>query len=218
MFLDTANINEIKEISALGFFKGVTTNPTLLLKEKKNREVIINEIYEAYPKMLFVQAVGETHDEIYNDCKRILQIDSTRIVLKIPATVEGMKVITSIKRENRYTPILATAVCSVEQGIISVLAGCDYIAPYVNRMESNNINPYEVINKIRKYIDENKVDTKIVAASFKNPNQVNDAIFSGAHTVTIPYDILNQMLNKQLVVASVDKFNKDGYELEALGR
>lgn len=214
MFLDTANIIEIKDAVSLGIFKGVTTNPTLLLKEGKKREVIIREILDICEGIVFVQAVGNTCEEIFNDCKRILEIDSLRIGLKIGANIEGIKAIKLIKAEKKYVPVLATAVYSVEQGMISVLAGCDYIAPYVNRMENSNINPYETVTKIRKFIDEKKADSKIIAASFKNTAQFVDILSSGAHNATISYEILRDMLDKQVVLSSIEKFNDDGFSLE----
>lgn len=214
MYLDTASIEEIKESFTLGIMKGVTTNPSILLKEGRKRESIIHDILYNSEGIVFVQAVGDSCEEIYNDSKEILKLHQTRIALKIPANSEGLKAIKLLKSENPQVVILATAIFSVEQGFLSALAGCDFIAPYVNRMENNNINPYEVIRKTRKIFDDRNLPTQILAASFKNTNQVVDILAAGAHTATVPADILNSMLNKVLATASIKKFNQDWAELQ----
>jgi TalC/MipB family fructose-6-phosphate aldolase len=214
MYLDTANIDEIKESFTLGVMKGVTTNPSILLKEGRKRESVIHDILENSEGIVFVQAVGDSCEEIYTDSKEILQLHQTRIGLKIPANNEGLKAIKMLKSENPQVVILATAIFSVEQGFLSALAGCDFIAPYVNRMENNNIDPYEVIRKTRKIFDDRNLSTQILAASFKNTNQVVDILAAGAHTATVPFDILNSMLNKVLATASIKKFNQDWAELQ----
>ncbi|AGK55430.1 transaldolase family protein [Bacillus sp. 1NLA3E] len=214
MYLDTANIDEIKESFTLGVMKGVTTNPSILLKEGRKRESVINDILGNSEGIVFVQAVGDSCEEIYNDSKEILQLHETRVALKIPANSEGLKAIKKLKGENPQVVILATAIFSVEQGFLSALAGCDFIAPYVNRMENNNIDPYEVIRKTRKIFDDRNLPTQILAASFKNTNQVVDILAAGAHTATVPFDILNSMLNKVLATASIKKFNQDWVELQ----
>ncbi|WP_230163355.1 transaldolase family protein [Peribacillus simplex] len=214
MYLDTANIEEIKEAFSLGILKGVTTNPSILLKEGKSRAKVVKEILENSEGTVFVQAIGESYDDIYRDCQEIMNLDSNRVALKIPACFNGIKVIKQSKTDNPNTIILATAIFSVEQALLCALAGSDFVAPYVNRMENNNINPYEVITKIRKIFDDRNLSTKILAASFKNTNQLVDILFAGAHTATISCDVLVNMIDKQLAEASIKIFNKDWEKLQ----
>jgi len=214
MFIDTANLSEIKEGFSFADLKGVTTNPSILLKEGKRREQIISEILANSTGTVFVQAVGSHYEDMYIDCQRILALNDDRIALKIPANVAGLQVIKELKSKSDAPVILATAVFSADQGILCGLAGCDYIAPYINRMENNNINPYEVVRETRKIYDDQGFPTQILGASFKNTNQVVDILVAGAHTVTVPFEILRNMATKELAAASVDRFNRDWEELQ----
>lgn len=213
MFLDTANINDIKEAFTFGVLKGVTTNPSILLKEGKKRDDIVKEILDNSTGIVFVQAAGNTFEEMYNDCQEILSLNNERIAIKIPANIPGLKVIKELKSHSNAPVILATAIFSADQGILCGLAGCDYIAPYVNRMSNNNIDPFEVVRKTRNFYDERGIKTQILAASFKNTNQVIDIFEAGAHTATIPFDILRAMASKDLAAASILGFNNDWNEL-----
>ena len=210
MFLDTANINDIKEAFTFGVLKGVTTNPSILLKEGQKREEIVPEILENSVGTIFVQAAGSTYEEMYNDCKEILSLNNERIALKIPANIPGFKVIKEIKNQSDAPTILATAIFSTDQGMLCGLAGCDYIAPYVNRMSNNNIDPFDVVRKTRKFYDDRGLQTQILAASFKNTNQVVDVFDAGAHTATVSFDILRAMLSKELAATSILGFNMIG--------
>lgn len=214
MFLDTANLSEIKEAFSFGVLKGVTTNPSILLKEGQKREDIIKEILNNSEGTVFVQAAGSSYEEMYDDCKEILALDDERIGLKIPANISGLRVMKTLKNQNDVPVILATAIFSVDQSILCGIAGCDYIAPYVNRMENNNIDPYEVVRKIRKIYDDRHFSTQILAASFKNTNQVVDIFTAGAHTATVSYDILQKMASKELASASIIGFNNDWNKLQ----
>ena len=209
MFLDTANVAQIKEGFSLGVLKGVTTNPSILFKEGQKREEIIPEILNNSEGIVFVQAAGNTYEEMLADCQNILALNNERIALKIPANIPGFQVMKELKSRSDAPIILATAIFSVDQSLLCGLAGCEYIAPYVNRMENNNIDPYEVVRKTRKIFDDRGISTQILAASFKNTNQVVDIFAAGAHTATVSYDILVNMANKELAQASVNGFNRD---------
>ena len=213
LYLDTANLIELKKAFSSNILKGVTTNPTILLKENRKRDEIINEILASTTGIVFVQTVGERFDEIYEDALKIMEFKSSRIALKIPAHLEGIEVIKRIKDEYPEVKILATAIFSVDQAILSAIAGSDFIAPYINRMENNNIDPYEVIRKTRKIYDDQGFKTKILGASFKNSNQLIDTFYAGAHTATISYELYTSMANKDLALLSIKKFNEDAYKL-----
>lgn len=191
----------------------MTTNPTLLLREGKKREHVVREILRRTTGTVFVQAVGETVDDLYQDCQKILQLNDQRIGLKIPANMAGLQVIEQIKREDKKQVILATAIFSVEQSLLSAFAGSDWIAPYVNRMEKNHLHPYEIIKKIRKIFDQQGISTRILAASFKSTDQVVNALAAGAHTITISYEIFEQMIDQKLALKSIDQFHRDWEQL-----
>ncbi|HBI5988817.1 TPA: transaldolase [Listeria monocytogenes] len=209
MFLDTGNLEEIKKALQFPFFEGVTTNPTILLKENKPRNTHIGSIQA---KVVFVQAAGLTEEEIWEDVIRIQAIEpaeGTVIGLKIPAHEAGIKVIAKVRANFSNEIILATAIFSSEQGYIAALSGADYLAPYYNRMEVSGLDAAKTIEELRYVLDlQGLEDVKIMGASFKNSRQIMQALASGADTVTIGYDLFLQMMNKPLALESIEKFNE----------
>ncbi|MDG0896588.1 transaldolase family protein [Listeria innocua] len=209
MFLDTGNLEEIKKALQFPFFEGVTTNPTILLKENQPRKTHIANIPA---KLVFVQAAGLTEDEIWEDVLRIQEIkptEGTVIGLKIPAHEAGIKVIATVRAKFPDAIILATAIFSSEQGYIAALSGADYLAPYYNRMEVSGLDAAKTIEELRYILDlQGLEDVKIMGASFKNSRQIMQALASGADTVTIGYDLFLQMMNKPLALESIEKFNE----------
>lgn len=216
LYLDTANIEQIKAAFEVGVLHGVTTNPSILLKEKKERTVIIKEVLENSKGLVFVQVTAENFEEMYEEALEIYNIDKLRIGVKIPVNTAGIKTMKTLKEKNKNIPILATAIFTAEQGLMAALAGADYIAPYINRMENNGINSGDVIEKIRKIYDDGKLPTKILAASFKNTHQVINVLARGAHSATISYDIFDAMINNKLAQDSVNKFTSDWAELQSI--
>ncbi|MCD2219375.1 transaldolase [Listeria monocytogenes] len=209
MFLDTGNLEEIKKALQFPFFEGVTTNPTILLKENRPRKTHIGSIQA---KVVFVQAAGLTEEEIWEDVLRIQAIEpaeGTVIGLKIPAHEAGIKVIAKVRANFPNEIILATAIFSSEQGYIAALSGADYLAPYYNRMEVSGLDAAKTIEELRYVLDlQGLEDLKIMGASFKNSRQIMQALASGADTVTIGYDLFLQMMNKPLALESIEKFNE----------
>ncbi|MBF2630808.1 transaldolase family protein [Listeria seeligeri] len=209
MFLDSGNLEEIKKALQFPFFEGVTTNPTILLKENQPRKTHITQISA---KLVFVQAAGLTEAEIWDDVLRIQAIqpaDGTTIGLKIPAHEAGIKVMTKVRAKFPDAIILATAIFSSEQGYIASLAGADYLAPYYNRMEVSGLDAAKTIEELRYVLDLQGLQAvKIMGASFKNSRQIMQALASGADTVTIGYDLFLQMMNKPLALESIEKFNE----------
>ncbi|EHD1577091.1 transaldolase [Listeria monocytogenes] len=209
MFLDTGNLEEIKKALQFPFFEGVTTNPTILLKENRPRKTHIGSIQA---KVVFVQAAGLTEEEIWEDVLRIQAIEpaeGTVIGLKIPAHEAGIKVIAKVRANFPNEIILATAIFSSEQGYIAALSGADYLAPYYNRMEVSGLDAAKTIEELRCVLDlQGLEDVKIMGASFKNSRQIMQALASGADTVTIGYDLFLQMMNKPLALESIEKFNE----------
>ncbi|EEN9148580.1 transaldolase [Listeria monocytogenes] len=209
MFLDTGNLEEIKKALQFPFFEGVTTNPTILLKENRPRKTHIGSIQA---KVVFVQAAGLTEEEIWEDVLRIQAIEpaeGTVIGLKIPAHEAGIKVIAKVRANFPNEIILSTAIFSSEQGYIAALSGADYLAPYYNRMEVSGLDAAKTIEELRYVLDlQGLEDVKIMGASFKNSRQIMQALASGADTVTIGYDLFLQMMNKPLALESIEKFNE----------
>ncbi|WP_368645528.1 transaldolase family protein [Alkalibacterium putridalgicola] len=214
--MDTANLAEISQYLKYSWIDGVTTNPTLLRGEKKNRMVQINEILKIIgEKELFVQVSGNTTKEMIEDAESLIQHFGTKIILKIPADRIGFEAIEEIKREYPSTKILATAIFSVEQAYLAGLAGCEWIAPYINRMENQSLEAIEVMAKISTLYASQVIETKILGASFKNSSQVTNCLLAGAHDVTVPVSILDTILTNKLADDSIKVFNEHALEVQS---
>ncbi|KMT58122.1 transaldolase family protein [Paenilisteria newyorkensis] len=208
MFLDTANITEIEAILPFQWLSGVTTNPTLLAKEKgKTRAIISREILSMLGEnqRLFIQATGETQAELYEDAQTILSKDA-RIAIKIPADQNGFRVMAQLKQERPDVEILATAIFSVEQSYLAALAGCDWVAPYVNRMANQGLHATRIIADTATLFKQLGVPTKILGASFKNTAQITETLIAGATDVTIPADLVEVMMANKLAADSIQTF------------
>ncbi len=217
MYLDTANLDEIKEAMKTGVIAGITTNPTILKKEGKPRFEQIDSIMALNPPILFVQVIGDTTEELFEDFLKIDSYAKERnysIGVKVPMSFMGLECVKKIKQANPEMVVLGTAIYSADQVILSALAGCDLVAPYVNRMYNNAIDAMGEINKMKTFIVDRGLDTEILAASFKNTNQVTEALMSGADTCTIPFDLFKQMIDKELAIGAIKVFNEHGRELE----
>ncbi|MFS0785379.1 transaldolase family protein [Shouchella sp. 1P09AA] len=217
MFLDTANHEEIEAALALGLFEGVTTNPTILLKEHRNRFDMITSASQIGIPFLFVQVVGDRMEEMWEDYLLLLeqtdQSHSTSFGVKVPLNDEGIRFIHRVKQSDPDFPVLGTAVYTAEQAIIGSLAGCNYLSPYVNRMASNSLNPYVEIKRMRQFIDNQGLDVQILAASFHESQEVVQALEAGAHSVTISYQIYQELINNKLANMDIKTFNEHAQRL-----
>lgn len=207
---DTANIEDIKNYSEMIPITGVTSNPSIIKSEgkidffphfRKIREII------GMDKTLHIQVLAQDCEGIIKDAKAILEQVDRSVFIKIPVTEEGLKAIRILKAKG--VSITATAIYTQMQGFLAMEAGADYIAPYFNRMENLNINPREVIRGFAQMIKEYGYQTKILAASFKNMGQVNDAFLCGAQTATMSPDILKDAFKMPSIQKAVDDFQGD---------
>lgn len=213
MYLDTANTNEIKQALQSGVFKGVTTNPTLMRIEKKPRFQQVDEIMACNPNILFVQILGNTVEELIEDFYQVYMYaknHSYNIGIKVPMHYDGLKVVKLIKQHDQNVKVLGTAIYAADQVILAALAGCDMVAPYINRMQNNGVDAYGQLHKMRSFIDARHLPCEILAASFKNTTQIVDALTHGAHTCTISFALAKAMMDKELAIAAIDVFNLDG--------
>lgn len=211
MFLDTANVNDIKKALPLGIIQGVTTNPSILQEAQLSETVLLEKLQPDIPKLVFFQVKGESSDEMYSYFLSLAARLDTGFGIKIPITSEGLATIQRIRTSHPEIKILGTVIYTAAQGILASLAGCDYIAPYYNRIMQEGGNSDDIIHKIRNFIDSHHCHTKIMAASFKTPDQVVNALCAGAHTCTLPLSMLEQMLTNKSVAHDLAVFNRCVY-------
>lgn len=208
--LDTANIEEIKECSQFIPITGITTNPSIIKNEGKiDFFAHFKEIRKmiGMDKTLHIQVVGKTYEEILKDARAILKNVDEKVYIKIPVTEEGLKAMSTLKKEG--VNITATAIYTKMQGFLAIVAGADYIVPYFNRMENMDIDAKDAIQSFSQIIQEYDYKAKVLAASFKNMKQVNDAFIYGAQKVTIVPSLLKDGFKMPSIKKAVDDFITD---------
>lgn len=208
--LDTANLKDIKTYQDYFPITGVTSNPSIVKKEgkidffshmKEIRSLIGLE------KSLHIQVTASDTKGMLADAEAILSKVDDKVFIKVPVTLEGMQVIKELKKQK--VNITATAIYTKQQGFLAMEAGADYIAPYYNRMENSCIDPIEVISSFAQMIDRYQYKTKILAASFKNAGQVDQAFLAGAQSATMDPQILKDALKMPSILKAVEDFSKD---------
>ena len=213
LLLDTANLEAIGKYCDYYNIIGVTTNPSILSREKgpffetcaRIREIIGQE------KQLHVQVTGRSCEEMLKEAEVITQRLGKDVYIKVPVMEEGVKAMKLMKA--RGLRVTATAVVSVQQAFLAGSVGADYVAPYVNRMENLSIDPYEAVARIREIFDNQGIATKILGASFKNTQQVMRIYEMGAEAVTVGPELLTTMCSNAVTDLWVENFEKDWVNL-----
>ncbi len=220
LMLDTANLCEIKNAMATLPADGVTTNPSILRREG-NIDVYshLSAIKElcGKGKCLHVQVISTDTDTMIAEAHRILErLGRQDTYIKIPATAAGIAAMKAMSAEG--VKVTATATFSAMQGMLAALAGAEYIAVFFNRLQAQGGDPRAVISGLRDFIDNLGLNTKILAASFKNPAQVAEAFSCGAHSATVAPSVLTDGLSLSIAAAAVDSFTRDAAALCGRGK
>ena len=213
LLLDTANLEAIRKYCDYYNIIGVTTNPSILSREKgpffetcaRIREIIGQE------KQLHVQVTGRSCEEMLKEAEVITQRLGKDVYIKVPVIEEGVKAMKLMKAQGFR--VTATAEVSVQQAFLAGSVGADYVAPYVNRMENLSIDPYEAVARIREIFDNQGITTKILGASFKNTQQVMRIYEMGAEAVTVGPELLTTMCSNAVTDLWVNNFEKDWINL-----
>ncbi|MDR1026199.1 MAG: fructose-6-phosphate aldolase [Lactobacillus sp.] len=208
--LDTADIEQIKKYVEIYPVCGVTSNPSILKAEGKidlfsHMKEVRNIIGK--DKTLHVQVVARDYDGMLRDADMLREKIDEQVYIKVPTTEAGLNAIRTLKKQKAN--ITATAIYYRVQGFMAMACGADYIAPYFNRMENLDEDSAFIVSDFRKIIEREKYSTKILAASFKNMSQVNNAILAGSHAITIQPDTLGAGFNNFMVKKAVDDFYND---------
>ncbi|QYN63978.1 fructose-6-phosphate aldolase [Lactiplantibacillus plantarum] len=210
LLLDTVNLDTIKKYADVIFLAGVTSNPSIVKKERpidfykhmrEVRQIIGKE------RTLHVQVVGQTAEAMLADAHMILEELDDQVYIKVPTDMTGLAVIKQLKKEDIH--VTATAIYSEFQGYLAIAAGVDYLAPYYNRMINMNIDSDLVIKHLANQIQREQSTTKILAASFHTVQQINASLVMGAQAVTLGPDLLETALNSPAISAVVAGFKAD---------
>ena len=208
IYIDSADVKSIKRLNEYFPITGVTTNPTILVKANKPYMNVLEEIREIIGenKTIFVQAMGDTAADIVEEAQFITEQLSGKVVIKIPVTEEGIKAIKLLAEKN--IPTLATTIYTASQAVIAAMAGANYVAPYVNRIDNLGGNGVKVTADIAQLFQLHGLDCEIIAASFKSVKQIHEVFLSGAQSVTASPDLIEKMIDFPATALDVAEFKK----------
>lgn len=208
-FIDTANVDEIREAGAMGIICGVTTNPSLIAKEGRNFNEVIKEITEIVdgPVSGEVKATTEKAEDMVAEGREIAAIHPNMVV-KIPMTAEGLKAVKILSAEGIKTNV--TLVFTANQALLAARAGASYVSPFLGRLDDISTDGTELICDIVQIFDNYpEITTEIICASTRHPLHITDCAKAGADIATVPYKVLMQMVRHPLTDEGIDKFRKD---------
>jgi fructose-6-phosphate aldolase 2 len=210
---DTANCEELKDLINYYPIAGVTTNPSILAHEGKPLSKIIPEILECIgDRMIHIQTISENSSDILKEAKLYREYFGLKsnFYVKIPVTREGYRAINMVKESGMN--VTATAIFTQQQAMMAANAGADFVAPYVNRLDNIVSHGIEVVSDIVKGIKMYNLNTKVLAASFKNVDQVYRVSLTGCHSVTLSYEVILALMSHPMTDRGVMDFEKDGVQ------
>ena len=205
-FLDTANVDEIKEVAQFGLLDGVTTNPSLIAKEKQNIHSVIREICEIVDGPVSAEVIGTTASEMIAE-GRVLGALASNVVVKVPMTIEGLKAVHSLSQDD--IPTNVTLVFSANQALMAARAGAVFVSPFVGRLDDISEDGIHLVKTITDIFAIHNIDTEVIAASIRHPMHVTQAALAGAHIATVPYKVLLSLVKHPLTDAGIQRFLDD---------
>ncbi|HAT2324934.1 fructose-6-phosphate aldolase [Citrobacter sp. S5] len=208
LYLDTSDVDAVKALARIFPLAGVTTNPSIVAAGNQTLEVLLPQLQEAMGGQgrLFAQVMATTAEGMVSDARKLRAIIAD-IVVKVPVTAEGLAAIKLLKEEG--IPTLGTAVYGAAQGLLAALAGAEYVAPYINRVDAQGGDGIQTVTDLQTLLKMHAPHAKVLAASFKTPRQALDCLLAGCESITLPLDVAQQMISSPAVDAAVVKFEHD---------
>jgi transaldolase len=211
IFIDTANVEQIKQAYDLGILSGVTTNPSLVAKEGvdfKNRLKEICDVISGSASVESVSAevVSEKAEDMIAEAKDLVEI-APQITIKVPMTLEGLKAVHAFSQRGIKTNV--TLIFSANQALLAARAGATYVSPFLGRLDDIGHNGVDLIGEIAEMFDIHGLETEIIAASIRHPQHVTQAALQGAHIGTMPFSVIEQMTKHPLTDSGIEKFLAD---------
>jgi len=205
-FIDTANIEEIKEGLSLGMVDGVTTNPSLIAKEKRPFDGVVKEILKLVKGPVSLEVMGLTHKEMVKEAEKLVKYGD-QVVIKIPLTPEGLKATKILS--GKGVQVNQTLIFSPLQALMSAKCGAAYVSPFVGRLDDIAHNGMELCEQIIQIFDNYDFTTQVIVASVRHPGHVLDAAMMGADIATIPFKVINQLAQHPLTDKGISLFLED---------
>lgn len=206
IFLDTANVADIKEGASWGIVDGVTTNPSLVAKEGRDFKEVIKEITGIVDGPVSAEVISLKAEEMIEEAREVAKMHPN-VVVKIPMTPDGLKAVSAVSKEGIKTNV--TLVFSSNQALLAAKAGATYVSPFLGRLDDIGYEGMNLVREIVEIFDIYGIETEVIAASIRHPLHVTEAALAGAHVATIPFNVLTQMAKHPLTDIGIDKFLKD---------
>jgi len=206
LFLDTANLQEIREVASWGILDGVTTNPTLCSKENVPFEKLIKEICSLVSGPVSVECVSTRVEDIVPEAQRLSKLASN-VAIKIPITVEGLKATKILSAEG--IKINMTLVFSPSQALLAAKAGATFVSPFIGRLDDISHHGMALVEQIVTILDNYNLETGVIVASIRHPGHVVEAALLGAHIATVPYSVMEKLVKHPLTDIGIEKFMQD---------
>jgi len=206
LFLDTANVEHIREIASWGVLDGVTTNPTLIMKEGREYTSTLKEICGIVDGPVSAETVALDCEGMLREGRAFAKLHKN-IVIKVPMTPEGLKAARAFAKERIRTNM--TLAFSASQALLAAKAGASFVSPFVGRLDDISHDGMDVVRQILQVYRNYGFTTEVIVASVRHPNHVVEAALAGAHIATIPYDVFKKLVQHKLTDAGIDQFLKD---------
>ncbi|TCS82075.1 fructose-6-phosphate aldolase [Tepidibacillus fermentans] len=212
LFIDTANVEEIRKASEWGILSGVTTNPSLIAKEGRDLLDVIQEITSIVNGPISAEVISLEANEMVAEGEKYAAL-SDNIVIKVPMTIEGLKAVHAFSKKGIKTNV--TLIFSANQALMAARAGATYVSPFVGRLDDISFDGLTLIRDIREIFDIHGISTEIIAASIRHPMHVLESAKAGSDIATIPYKVLEQMTKHPLTDIGIEKFLADWNKSQA---
>ena len=206
LFIDTANVDEIKEINSWGVIEGVTTNPSLIAKEGRVFENVVKEITDIVDGPISAEVISMESEGMIKEGEELSKIHKN-IVIKIPMCAEGLKAVSALSKKGIKTNV--TLIFSANQALLAAKAGASYVSPFVGRLDDIGQEGIMLIEEVAEIFNVHGIETERISASIRHPQHVLTSAKAGADIATIPYKVFKQMLGHPMTDIGIDKFLKD---------
>ncbi|MBK7920901.1 MAG: fructose-6-phosphate aldolase [Veillonella sp.] len=205
-FIDTAEFEEIKAAYKLGFVDGVTTNPSLIVKSKRNLQEVIKEIAALVEGPVSAEVIATEAPDMVKEAHELVKLGDN-VVIKVPMTPEGLKAVAILSKEGIKTNV--TLIFSANQALLAARAGATYVSPFVGRIDDISMDGITLIEDIAEIFVVHNIETEIIAASVRTPIHITQCAKAGAHIATVPYKVLLQAMKHPLTDAGLARFLED---------
>ncbi|HEK85601.1 MAG: fructose-6-phosphate aldolase [Candidatus Saccharicenans sp.] len=206
LFLDTANLQEIKDVVSWGILDGVTTNPTLCSKENIPFEDLVKQICRLVPGPVSVECVSTKAEDIVAEARK-LSLLAPNVVIKIPINIEGLKATKILSAEG--IKVNMTLIFSPSQALLAAKAGAAYVSPFIGRLDDISHHGMELVEEIVTIFENYNLEAEVIVASVRHPGHVVEAALLGAHITTMPYSVMEKLVRHPLTDIGIERFLQD---------